>query len=307
MTNVPVSVSPTKAARRRQPKQGEFGGRGGGRGFRVFQYVATFGSAAVISFPIYWLVVTSLKPSEDMFPKSIVDLVPHSLTLDHYWEVLFGGKNFFTYFSNSLMVAGSTTLITLVVATLGAYALARLSFPGSRWLGRSVLFAYVIPPVLLVIPVFSILLGLGLYNSLFGLTLAHVTFAVPFALWLLRAYFSGSPVELEQAGMIDGLTRLGVVRRIVLPLAGPGLVAVSIFTFMLSWNDYLYALVLLTDDAVRTLPIGLNASFMNHNMSANDWGNVMAASVLSAIPVFVAYLVLQRWLVGGLAAGAVKQ
>ena len=154
---------------------------------------------------------------------------------------------------------------------------------------------------------FSILLGLGLYNSLFGLTLAHVTFAVPFALWLLRAYFSGIPVELEQAGMIDGLTRLGVVRRIVLPLAGPGLVAVSIFTFMLSWNDYLYALVLLTDDAVRTLPIGLNASFMNHNMSANDWGNVMAASVLSAIPVFVAYLVLQRWLVGGLAAGAVKQ
>jgi len=306
MTNTSASKS-AKTAGRQRPERANFRGPGGTRRFRFFQYIVTFGSAAVISFPIYWLVVTSLKPSDEIFPKSIADFVPHSLTLDHYRTVLFGGKHFFTYFFNSMIVAGSTTLITLAVATLGGYALARLSFPGSRWLGRSVLFAYVIPPVLLVIPVFRILLGLGLYDSLFGLILAHVTFAVPFALWLLRAYFSGIPVELEQAGMTDGLTRLGVLWRIVLPLAGPGLVAVSIFTFMLSWNDYLYALVLLTDDSVRTLPIGLTANFMNQNMGANDWGNVMAASVLSAVPVLVAYLVLQRWLVGGLAAGAVKQ
>jgi ABC-type glycerol-3-phosphate transport system permease component len=198
------------------------------------------------------------------------------------------------------------TVLSVVISGLGAYGLARLRFRGNRLLGRLVLFAYVVPPVLLAVPMFVVLAKLGLVNSLVGLTLAHLTFAIPFCVWILRGFFLSLPVELEDAAMVDGCTRLMAFLRIVVPLSLPGLVAAAMFAFLLSWNEYFYALVFLQSDAQMTLPIGIQTTYFNLSMGPADWLHLLSASVLACIPVFVLFAGLQRWLVSGLTAGAVR-
>lgn len=271
--------------------------------------IAYFALAALVlipmTFPVYWLVVSSLRPGGSPLPRSLADLFPFSVSIEHYVEVL-SAPAMAMFMWNSLFVAVVTTVVTLVAGALAGYALARLRFPGRGILGVGVLLTYVLPAVLLVTPVFVVLVGLGFYNTHAGLIIAHVSFALPFAIWMLRAYFTSLPVELEDAAMIDGASRIGALWRVVLPLAVPGLAATAIFTFLLSWNEFLYALTLLTDAQLRTLPVGIATSYMTLTMTADDWSRLMAASVIAALPVFAVFLGMQKWLVGGLSAGAVK-
>lgn len=255
----------------------------------------------LVGFPLYWMVVTSLKPQTEIFalPPS---WVPRTWTSLHYRE-LFLLTDFLQLFVNSLKVCLLSTGISLVVGTLGAYALARCRVRGKELYGRSVLLAYMFPGALLIIPLVLLFSRLGLTDSHLGLALAYITFALPFVMWVLRGFFRNVPVEMEEAALIDGCSRLGALWNVVLPQAMPGILATGIFAFLFAWNEYLFALILISDESLRTLPPG-----MMRFLSATDvnWGLMMAASVLVTLPMAVVFGFVQRYLVTGIGAGGVK-
>ena len=256
-------------------------------------------------FPIYFMVVGSISPVETFLNRRLGEiLLPRAFVGDHLAVVALDPQ-FLRFALNSLIVGTATTAIAIAVSTLGAYSLARLRFPGSESIGRFILLTYTVPSVLLLIPLFKIVVALNLANSLTSLIITYTTFSVPFCLWLLRSYFQSLPRELEEAAMVDGASRLGALFRVILPLSIPGIVATALFAFILSWNEFLFALVFTTTADVRTLPIGVSTTF-TAEQTATDWAVAMSASTLSAVPIFIIVLVLQRGLVRGITAGAVK-
>jgi len=251
--------------------------------------------------PLFWMVVTSLKQQSEIFGPG-AGLWPSHPTLENY-AVLFRETNFLTYFKNSLIVAAATTFLSLVIASLGAYALTRLKFPGRALFAQGLVYTYLMPSSLLFIPLLVIIRSIGLQNTLEGLILSYLGFSVPFCTWLLMGYFLSIPIELEESAMIDGCSRLGVLWRIVLPLTLPALAAVAFFSFTLSWNEFIYASVLVSHVNVRTIPTGIP------NFIVEDvffWGPMMASTLISAIPPLVVYFLFQRFLITGLTLGAVK-
>jgi multiple sugar transport system permease protein len=255
----------------------------------------------VVVFPFYWMTVTSLKGEDQM--RSLVSMFwPSPIVLDNYRQLL-TKTDFVTWFGNSVMVAVSSTLLAAAIGTIGAYALARLSFLGRAFMSSAVLITYLVPPTILFIPLYAQMRNLGLADSLAGLVAAYPSFTVPFVTWLLMGYFESIPVELEEAAMIDGATRFGAFRRVILPLAAPGVLAASLYAFTQAWNEFLYALVFITDVKLRTLPVGLS-TFITGDVYG--WGYLMAGAVLTTLPVIGAYIYLQRYMVEGLTAGSVK-
>ena len=209
----------------------------------------------VVSFPFYFMVLTSLRSQKDVYNKATM-LSPTNLILDNYATVI-NGSNMQVWLTNSIIVGVSSSAVALVIGVLAAYSLARLRFWGSNTLAKSVLFMYLIPSSLLFIPLYIIISNLQLLNTLWALILAYQTFNVPFTTWMLLGYFRTIPAELEEAALIDGCTRLGVLGRIVLPLSAPGIVTAFIFSFTNSWNEFLYAVVLAQRSELRTLPVGI--------------------------------------------------
>ena len=251
--------------------------------------------------PFYWMLVTSVKEHDEIYGTSAT-LWPQRPTLDNY-RTLFFETDYFLFFRNSMTVALATTFLTVLCASLAAYAIARLDFPGRRFLARGMIYSYLVPQSLLFIPLFAIMVSVGLTNTLTGLTIAHMGFTIPFCTWLLIGYFMSIPIELEEAALVDGCTRLGVLFRIVLPISLPALAVVAFFSFTLSWNEYLYAIVFNSDPHVLTIPTGLS------NFIIEDvffWGPIMASTALTVIPPLAVYFFFQRWLITGLTMGAVK-
>jgi multiple sugar transport system permease protein len=251
--------------------------------------------------PFYWMLVTSLKKHKEIYGTEAT-LWPQDPTLESY-NILFFETDYFLFFRNSMIVALATTFLTVLCASLAAYAIARLDFPGRKILARGMIYTYLVPQSLLFIPLFAIMVGVGLTNSLSGLTLAHLGFTIPFCTWLLMGYFISIPIELEDAALVDGCTRLGVLFRIVLPISLPALAVVAFFSFTLSWNEYLYAVVFNSSPSVLTIPTGLS------NFVVEDvffWGPIMASTVFTVIPPLLVYFFFQRWLITGLTMGAVK-
>lgn len=259
-------------------------------------------AVVVIGYPIYWLVVSSLKPISAIFAGDVPASLTH-LGLGNYQRILADAR-FWRFLLNSVVVSSVATFTTVVLALFGGYALARLRFPFVDALGTLVLFVYMVPKVLLAIPLYVWMFNIGLLNSYAGLIIVHIAEGLPFALWMLRGYFQGIPASLEEAAMIDGASRIGALLRVVLPLTGSAVVAAAMFVFITSWNDFLFAFMLINKVAFQTLPVGL--SYMFASGDAVRWGELMAGAVLTSIPVVVLFLFLQRALVGGLTAGAVK-
>ncbi len=265
----------------------------------------TYGLTAVllvvVCFPLFWMAVTSVKPQTEIFQVPPTWL-PRTWTLRNYRD-LFTLTDFGRLFVNSLKVCVSSTLFALILGTVGAYGLARFPFRGKSLCSRSVLLAYMFPGALLVIPLVVIFARLGLTNSHLGLALAYLTFALPFVLWVMRGFFRGIPVDLEEAALIDGASRLGAFVDVALPQALPGIIATGIFTFLFAWNEYLLALILISDESLRTIPPGLMRF-----VSATDvnWGLMMAASVVVTLPMAAVFGFVQRHLVTGIGAGGVK-
>ena len=272
-----------------------------GRATAVTSYGVLVILAVLVLFPFYWMTVTSFKSEDQM--RSLVSMFwPNPLVTENYAQLL-SKTDFVAWYGNSATVAISSTLLATAVGTIGAYALARLKFFGRGFMASATLITYLVPPSILFIPLYAQMRNLGLANSLAGLIAAYPSFTVPFVTWLLMGYFESIPEELEEAAMIDGATRFGAFWRIVLPLSAPGVLAAGLYAFTQAWNEFLYALVFITDGRLRTLPVGL-ASFITGDVYG--WGYLMAGAVLTTLPVIAAYIYLQKYMVEGLTAGGVK-
>jgi multiple sugar transport system permease protein len=229
--------------------------------------------------PLYWMVTTSFKIPNEIYGAGL-SLWPQEPTLENF-ALLFRKTPYLLYFRNSLVVSSATTLLSLLFASLGAYALTRLRFPGRTVLAQGLVYTYLMPTSMLFIPLLSILMTLGLQDTRTGLVWVYLGFTVPFCTWLLMGYFMSVPIELEEAGLVDGCSRLGVLFRIVFPVTLPALAVVAFFSFTLSWNEYLYASVFVSNVNVRTIPTGI-PSFIVEDVFF--WGPMMASTLLSAIP-----------------------
>jgi ABC-type glycerol-3-phosphate transport system permease component len=269
---------------------------------RVYLYASVVLIVAIVAFPLFWMIASSFKPRTELyaFPPTFFPAIP---TFANYIELL-TKTSFSTYFKNSLIVAAGATILSMVIGSLGGYALSRFRYPGFRAFSLLTLLAYMLPSIMLVIPLYVTIGNLGLVDTLESLIITNTTFTLPFALWLMRAYFATIPIELEEAAMIDGATRFQAILKVIIPLGLPGIVSTSIFAFTHSWNEYLYALVFIHSDSLRTLPPGMG-TFIQMD-SVYQWGVLMAGSVLITIPVLIFYMLVQRNLVSGLTEGGVK-
>ena len=268
--------------------------------FGVSTYVLLVITVALILFPIYWMVITSLK-----MPREILrtpTLWPQVFTWRNYDELI-NEKQFLMYIKNSLIVASCVTVISLFISSFAAYSLVRFKYRFKGVVGRVILFAYLTPTSLLFIPLSIVIARLDLGNSLQGLILVYLTFSLPLSTWLLQGYFRGVPRELEEQAMVDGATRMGALFRILLPLSAPGLAAVAIFTFTGAWNELLLALIFITSEEKRTVPLGINYLITSDVL---PWGTLMAGAVLSSLPMMVLYFAAQRFMVKGMTSGSVK-
>jgi multiple sugar transport system permease protein len=246
-----------------------------------------------VAFPTYWAFSSAFKAGQELF--SGVAFVPLDPTLVHF-ERLFFDTMFLTYFRNSVLVGLGAVAITSTLALLGGYGLTRSSFRGKRNLARSVLFSYMFPPMLLALPMYAVFYNLGLLNSYLSLMLAHTAISLPFCLWLMWQYFQTLPVSYEESAWINGATRIQTLRTVVLPMAQPAVIAVAIFTFAITWNDFTFAVILMTDSAKYTLPIGVNAFI---ERTAVHWGLLISAAFLIMLPALTLVVFLQKYLILG--------
>jgi ABC-type glycerol-3-phosphate transport system permease component len=250
--------------------------------------------------PVYWIIATSIKTDLAIYREPT--LVPSAPTLANYQQILFD-SNFLTYVKNSFIVAIATTALAMICGTMAAYAISRLRFRGRRLVARSIVVTYLVPGGLLFISLFQLLTDLRLTDRLEGLVLTYLTFSLPFCTWLMTGYFRNLPAELEEAALVDGCTRFGVLYRIVVPQALPALAVVTLYAFTQAWNEFLYALVFISRDSNKTLTVGLIGLVRGDTL---PWGPMMAASLLGAIPPILIYIAAQRWVVSGLSSGSVK-
>ena len=270
--------------------------------FRVPIYVVVLVVCAVVVFPVYWLFITAISP-----PDQLRQLPPSFWPQTPRWDVfslVLRERPILHWLGNSALVALGSVALSMSVSVLAGYSLSRFRVRGANSLGLFILTAKMLPATLLVIPLFGIFRGLDLIGSLWSIILAHSTLIIPFSTWMLKGYFDTIPRELEQAAMIDGCSPLGAMWRVVLPVASPGLAATALYGFVLSWSDYAYARTFLTS-AQSNWTANLGITTMKGDYATN-WGEISAAAILIALPIILIYLFLERYLVGGLTAGAEK-
>ncbi len=267
----------------------------------VAHRLAILAYIAVALFPLFWLLKVSVTPNRLLYSEG-VRLWPSEMTLEHFTFVI-AHSAFPTFFKNSLIVSGATAVVVTVLASLSGYALSRFSFRAKYWIVALMLLTQMFPLVMLVAPIFKMLSPLGLTNSLTGLVIVYSAFNVPFATFLMQSFFDGIPKDLEEAAMIDGATQFVAFRQIILPLTLPGIAATLGFVFTAAWSELLFALMLISGNDAATFPVGLLSFVSKFSV---DFGQMMAAGVLALIPACLFFLLIQRYLVQGLTAGAVK-
>jgi ABC-type glycerol-3-phosphate transport system permease component len=262
--------------------------------------VVTILLIAAVLFPLYWVAIASFTAEGQLFAQP--SLLPRALVLDHY-RALFDGRDFWTPIRNSLVVAGATTVLCLVLGSICAYALARLRFPGKAPVLALVLAVSMFPQISIVSPLYLLLRELGLLNTYPGLVLPYLTFAMPLTLWLLVGFFRQLPPELEEAGLMDGAGRLRTLWEIILPLSWPGLATAAILTFLYSWNEFLFALSFTLGPERHTVPVAITLFRGQYQV---PWGQILAAAMVATVPVAALALAAQRRIIAGLTSGAVK-
>lgn len=257
-------------------------------------------------FPFVWMISTSFKPANEVYSKT-PSFIPNEPTVEGYTEMLTTQSSTFDFpqwLTNSVIVALLTTAFSMIIATLGGYGLSRFRFRGRGFLSYFILTTQVLPGSLLIIPLYVIMGNLQLLDTRIGLVAAYCTFSVPFCTWMMKGFFDTIPISLEEAARVDGVGRFRIFSTVVLPLTVPGLVATGIFSFINGWNEYLFASTFMKSYENWTLPVGI-ASFQGQYTT--NWGTLMAGAVLITIPVVILFLLLQKHLVSGMTAGAVKQ
>lgn len=286
----PLAHGPTRAdVLRRRSRQ------------RLLVLVALVVGSLFSALPVLWMLLSSFKSNTEIFeypPR----LVTENFSFDAYVSILTDpGK--VRFFVNSYFIALSVTLLTLLVAVLAAYALSRYDFRGKRALSVVIVSVQAVPPITLLIPYFGLMVSLKLYDTYQGLILTYMVFTLPYAIIMMTGYFNTLPRELDEAVKVDGAGPLTALFRVLVPISVPGLVSVGVYTFMIAWNEYLFALTLTRTQDMRTVPIGIQLLMGQHSY---EWNEMMAMSVLGCIPVLVLFLFFQRYFMGGMTAGAVK-
>ncbi|WP_084074859.1 carbohydrate ABC transporter permease [Demequina sp. NBRC 110052] len=268
---------------------------------KIALIVALVLGAGFPALPILWMLSSSFKTNGEIFeypPRIITE----NFSFDAYQAILTDPEKL-RFFFNSYFIAGSVTVLTLIVAVLAAYAFSRFQFPGKRIINVMVISVQAVPPITLLIPYFGLVVALGLYNTYPGLILTYMVFTLPYAIIMMTGYFNTLPKELDEAVKVDGGRPFTALWRVLVPVSVPGMVSVGVYTFMIAWNEYLFALTLTRTNDMRTVPIGIQLLMGQH---AYEWNQMMAMSVLGSIPVLVLFLFFQRYFIGGMAAGAVK-
>ncbi len=294
-----MATALTTPPRRRD--RGSLWERGFGRWIRV--YIPIFLFILVTLFPFYWMTITSFKSNSELLDTARNPMFVIQPTLYHY-KFLLSESHFFQWLLNTTVVAVASTAISLICSLPAAYALARLRFRGADAIGWGVFITYLVPPTLLFLPLALLIKTFGLSNNLLSLIVTYPTFLIPFATWLLIGYFKSIPRELEESALVDGATRLQAMIRIVMPLALPGILSAGMFAFTLSWGEFLYSLIFISDTQLKTLPVGV----VQELIRGDDffWGQLMAAALLASIPVALLYSFFVDYFVAGMTAGAVK-
>ena len=257
----------------------------------------------VLLFPFYWMVITTLKPNEELLSREGNPFWVIHPTLAHIKKLLFETA-YPDWLWNTMLVSAVSTALSLVCSVLAAYAIERLRFRGARYFGMAIFLAYLVPPSILFIPLATMVYTLGLFDTRLALILTYPTFLIPFCTWLLMGYFKSIPLELEECALIDGASRWQILWRIVLPLAVPGLISAGIFAFTLSWNEFIYALTFVSSSEVKTVPVGVVTELVEGDVY--HWGSLMAGALFGALPVAVLYSFFVEYYVSGL-TGAVKE
>jgi len=253
------------------------------------------------AFPVFWMLISSFKSNSEIFefpPRIITE----SFSIDAYITILTDPVKV-RFFINSYVVSLSVTILTLIVAILAAYAFSRYEFRFKKTINVIIVSVQAVPPITLLIPFFGLMVTLGLYNTYAGLILTYMIFTLPYAIIMMTGYFNTLPRELDEAAKVDGASSFTALWRVLVPIATPGIVSVGIYTFMISWNEYLFALTLTRTEDMRTVPIGIQLLMGQHSY---EWNEMMAMSILGSIPVLILFLFFQRYFIGGLSAGAVK-
>ena len=253
------------------------------------------------AFPFFWMISTSFKSLREIFVFPPY-FFPKDFTLANF-DRLFEQTRFLTYFKNSVFVSTSAVVLTMTIASAGAYSLTRFKFYGREKIASLILFTYMFAPIMIIIPFYVLIRKIGIANTHLALIMAYTAFCLPFSLWLLRAFFQSIPMALEEAALTDGAGRIRAVIYVIFPLALPGIIATGIFTFILAWNDYIFVRILITSDELKTLSVGIADLY---NATVIDWGMIMSGGMLITIPVLVFFVFIQRYLIAGWGAGAVK-
>lgn len=261
----------------------------------------TLFAVVVIIFPIIWMVFASIRPVEETLSLPPVWL-PRQITLEYYEELFSNGRQM-RFFFNSYVIAGLTAVVCLALGSLAAYGFSRFKIKGGRLILTGILALQMLPAVALIIPYYNMAQSLRIYNTYLALVVADSSFILPMTIWILKGYLDSIPLDLEEAAMVDGCTRLRALARVVLPLALPGLIATGTMAFLGAWNELLFAVILTTGPNVAPLTIGIAEFFTQFG---RDWARIMTMNTVGSVPLMVVFIFLQRWVVQGMTAGAVK-
>jgi len=257
----------------------------------------------VLLFPFYWMTITALKPNDELLSREGNPFWVIHPTLDHIKKLLFD-TSYPEWLWNTVVISVVSPCLSIFCSVLAAYAIERLRFRGSRYVGMSIFLAYLVPPSILFIPLAAMVYKLDLFDTRLALILTYPTFLIPFCTWLLMGYFKTIPIELEECALIDGASRLQILVRIILPLAVPGLISAGIFAFTLSWNEFIYALTFISSSEVKTVPVGVVTELVEGDVY--HWGSLMAGALFGSLPVAILYSFFVEYYVSGL-TGAVKE
>ena len=266
-------------------------------------YLPLVAFVIVLLFPFYWMTITALKPNEELLSREGNPFWVIHPTLDHIKKLLFD-TSYPEWLWNTVVISVVSTCLSIFCSVLAAYAIERLRFRGSRYVGMSIFLAYLVPPSILFIPLAAMVYKLNLFDTRLALILTYPTFLIPFCTWLLMGYFKTIPIELEECALIDGASRFQILVRIILPLAVPGLISAGIFAFTLSWNEFIYALTFISSSEVKTVPVGVVTELVEGDVY--HWGSLMAGALFGSLPVAILYSFFVEYYVSGL-TGAVKE